>query len=61
MTKYRKVYANPTPSPTLVIQTNLDEKEKVKNPYYSSSLNDEEEEKLDNFFFEGKAKGDYHE
>jgi len=59
--KYKKIYASPSTSPSLVLKTNLDEKEKVENPYYSSSLNNQEEEKLDNFFFDGKAKGDYHE
>ncbi|WP_078380230.1 hypothetical protein [Sutcliffiella halmapala] len=61
MVKFKKVYSNPSTSPKLVIKTHLDEREKVENPYYSSSLNHQEEEKLDNFFFDGKAKGDYHE
>ncbi|CAG9622606.1 hypothetical protein [Sutcliffiella rhizosphaerae] len=61
MRKYKKVYANPSTSPSLVIKTNLDREQQEENPYYSSSLNHQEEEKLDNFFFEHEPKGDYHE
>ncbi|KMJ59715.1 hypothetical protein AB685_02275 [Bacillus sp. LL01] len=57
---YKKVYASPSTSPSLVIKTNLDEKQKDDNPYYSSSLNHQEEEQLDNFFFEQEPKGEYH-
>ncbi|QFT89353.1 hypothetical protein FIU87_11910 [Bacillus sp. THAF10] len=60
MSKYKKIYANPSTSPTLVIKTKLDEEQKEGNPYYSSSLNKQEEEKLDQYFFEEEPKGDYH-
>ncbi|WP_404442371.1 hypothetical protein LG307_12515 [Sutcliffiella horikoshii] len=57
---YKKVYASPSTSPSLVIKTNLDNEQKEENPYYSSSLNHQEEEKMDNYFFEQEPKGDYH-
>lgn len=46
-----RVIAEASPSPTLVIKTNLDAKSVVEeNPYYKSKATNEEKEKLENFF-----------
>ena len=60
--KDERLYAEPSNSPTLVIKTNLDSPSHVEeNPYYTSSMNHEEAEKFEDYFINGKQKGDYHE
>ncbi|WP_176483721.1 MULTISPECIES: hypothetical protein [Bacillus] len=57
-----RLYVEPSNSPTLVIKTNLDSPSDAKeNPYYTSSMNHEEAEKFEDYFMNGKQKGDYHE
>ncbi|AST91608.1 hypothetical protein ACWE42_25055 [Sutcliffiella cohnii] len=60
--KGKRLYVEPSSSPSITIKTNLDDSTGIQdNPYYTSSMNHEEAEKFEEYFFEDKRKGEYHE